>query len=547
MHSRFAFFLPALIALLFTACQSTTPSDPSPPTNPDTIPPTLTSSQPANKTTDVPLNARLSFTFSEPINMGKFKAVSTPAADLGVGTWNAARTILQLQPRGDLQPETTYTVSFTAQDDAGNALGARDTLIFRTAKLPDTTPPTVTSSDPINGAKDVGLSDTLMTVRFSEVMNTASLGVDVRVRCRYLIPNCTVLNPTVTKSAESITVSLSNASLTEATYTVIVTGTDLAGNALPSTTLEFTTLKDSTPPTVLGVLPANGSSGIAPDAVMTVAFSEPMSEASLTEGISVTAGDEFPAPVSVTITRKPGTDAYTIQPVGGFSYGDTIRLTVGPKALDVSGNAVAQPIVSTFSVLNRITLTLEATPSADGQIRESCNVISGACNKLVSVNANEFWIGQQDGGTERINYRSFLSFDLSSLQAYSISKFVGAQLSIGGHVSGHVGNPFAVQGALLIERIQYEDLNTATYDSAVRGCGSAAVCTTRFNSAPERDNPVDVLNNVTQDWADGTLRSQLRLRFENTAQSGTSYLRYYSANHPNNLFRPTLSITFETP
>src|SRR5205823_1875479 len=67
------------------------------------------------------------------------------------------------------------------------------------------------------------------------------------------------------------------------TYTATVGGNDKAGRPLGGTkTFTFMTLTpDTTPPTVMGTVPANNATGVAIATSVSVTFSEPMDETSV--------------------------------------------------------------------------------------------------------------------------------------------------------------------------------------------------------------------------------------------------------------------------
>src|SRR5207248_1886528 len=120
-------------------------------------------------------NQKLSVTFSEAMDPATIttatftlKLGSTPVSG-AVGFIGETGTFT---PEGNLAPSSTYTATITtgAKDLAGNPLTANYVWSFTTAAGPDTTAPTVTSTDPLNGATNVALNKKVAAT-FSEAMD----------------------------------------------------------------------------------------------------------------------------------------------------------------------------------------------------------------------------------------------------------------------------------------------------------------------------------------------------------------------------------------
>jgi methionine-rich copper-binding protein CopC len=515
---------------------------------PDTTAPTITANYPLNKDTNVPINTNISFDFSEAMNPNSVVITTRPEIDLGTGVWNTDHTQVEYNPPSDLSLETVYTLIVVGQDTAGNAFDRGSVAtVFKTTKAPDTTPPTVLSSVPANGATEVPLNNMLMTVTFSEPMNAETLKATASVTCRHPIPNCTVILLNVIRRQNSVELNVAKSFLTEATYKITVTGSDLAGNPLAATTLEFTTVKDNTPPTVVNLLPANGSRGVARDTSMSVSFSEAMNYDSLAAGIKVTANA---ANVSVSIAQQPSTNTYTIQPSTPLPYGSSVSLSVNSSAKDLSGNSVVAETTSAFNIVFlESNVPVYVIGSMDGWVQKRCQF--GGCSLNAANSAKDVIVGHSTTNIGQskvtLTYRGFVGFDLFEIKNLNPTKIVSAYLSVGN--IGNVGNPFAVLGDLLIQRVNYGvDLTTAAYNTPVLGCGTLSACVISTNTAPERDNLVNVLPLVTQDFIDGHT-SQFRLQFTNEVETSNDFLRYSAyENAPDNfLYWPILYLTFEHP
>jgi ribosomal protein L37E len=202
------------------------------------LPPKIISTNPANGSTDVPTTSWVTVAFSEAMNMTSTqKSISSIPPIVGTFSWNAGAKILLWAPSTVLQSSRKYTVTLNtdAKSFDGRKIASPYFFSFTTGASPDTTPPTVISTDPTNGQNDVD-KNTKITITFSENMGAAATG------------NAVTISPgTITDKAwgnGTRTMSLTVALEDGKTYTVTVsTGAkDVAGNAMVSSyTFTFTT------------------------------------------------------------------------------------------------------------------------------------------------------------------------------------------------------------------------------------------------------------------------------------------------------------------
>ncbi len=149
---------------------------------PDTTKPTVISTIPANNATNVPFNQAISATFSEAMDPTKFNATTfmitgpgiTPVA--GLVTYAAVGNTVTFTPTASLIPGTLFTATITTDvsDVAGNNLAANYVWTFTTGAAPDTTPPTITLTNPVNSATAVPLSQAV-SATFSEAMDPLTI------------------------------------------------------------------------------------------------------------------------------------------------------------------------------------------------------------------------------------------------------------------------------------------------------------------------------------------------------------------------------------
>ena len=147
---------------------------------PDENPPVATSFNPANGASDVSTGANLVANFNESIAIGTGNITIHPidnSGDLVIAVTDAAQVsvsgnVLTINPTANLSPSKQYAVQIdaTAIDDlAGNSyagIADNTTWSFTTAD-PDLTAPTLSSTNPTNGASGV-LVDTNLVATFSE-------------------------------------------------------------------------------------------------------------------------------------------------------------------------------------------------------------------------------------------------------------------------------------------------------------------------------------------------------------------------------------------
>lgn len=297
--------------------------------------PELLETSPANQAADVRLDTSLSLAFSKAMSRESVTLTLSPPVALSAGAWSDEDTTFTVQPQAALAPSTSYTVTVAGRSTDGAALAANSSFTFTTQAPPDTQAPTLSSTQPVNGATAVTVSSTV-TLVFSEAMATASVQLTS-------VPSASWGTPGWSTDGRTATFTPPVPLEGETTFSLTVGGTDLAGNALAGiTTFLFTTAKappppDITPPTVVATTPDDGATAVATSLSPTLFFSEPMKRAELlaamtvspSAGIVLTTDDPL-APTQVTLTHAAPLPASTL-----------FTVTVGTGAVDLAGNALA--------------------------------------------------------------------------------------------------------------------------------------------------------------------------------------------------------------
>ncbi len=222
--------------------------------NANNTPPTITSVSPANNSSGASLSAVVTAAFSKPMNAATISGTTFLLVDSSGTqvpssvTYNASNATATLTPNAALTISTTYTATVKGgangvKDSNGNALASDFVWSFSTAA--DTTPPSVTSVSPVNGAAGVAATTAVNAV-FSEPVNPSTVTGNT---FQLFGPGNSLVAATVTyvSSSQTATLQPSAALAASTTYTAVVSGgsngvKDPSGNALASNfTWSFTT------------------------------------------------------------------------------------------------------------------------------------------------------------------------------------------------------------------------------------------------------------------------------------------------------------------
>lgn len=217
---------------------------------PDTTRPRVTSTIPATTspgpTPGAATNTAITATFTEAMAPATINGTSFtltgPGATAVSGAVTYASMVAKFKPAVALAAATTYTATVTtaATDLAGNALAGNQAALpaasnyvwtFTTGAGADSTPPTITLTNPANLATGVVLNSSA-TAKFSEAMDPTTITFTLQLTGP---PLGSLLAGVVSYDALSDTVTFNPSSnlLASTSYTATITGAqDLAGNAL---------------------------------------------------------------------------------------------------------------------------------------------------------------------------------------------------------------------------------------------------------------------------------------------------------------------------
>jgi outer membrane protein assembly factor BamB len=210
--------------------------------------------------------------------------------------------------------------------------------------LPDTTPPTVLSTNPPNFLTAVPVYSTV-TASFSEAIDPAT----VTAASFTLADGATPVSGTVTYSGGTATFTpsayLSPSTVYKATITIGVK--DLAGNAMSSNyEWQFqTAAPDTTPPAVTSTSPATGATAVTINTAITATFSKPIDPTTVTASTFTLMNGANPVTGSVTASGTTATFTLTAP----LAFGTLYTASITPGVKDLLGNAMAVTYTWTFT------------------------------------------------------------------------------------------------------------------------------------------------------------------------------------------------------
>jgi len=126
---------------------------------------------------------------------------------------------------------------------------------------------------------------------------------------------------------------------------------------------------DTTPPEITSTSPADGAVDVATNAAVSVVFSEPMNESTITAtgGFTLQNG----GPVDGSIAYDPETQTAIFWPTGGFEDITSYTATLTTGVTDVAGNALASGYIWSFSTAENPIIRIPADGSSGRSLNPS--------------------------------------------------------------------------------------------------------------------------------------------------------------------------------
>ena len=320
----------------------------------DTTAPTISSRVPANNAMNVNIGANVVLTYNEAVQKGSGSItlqrsgggmVTIPVSSAQV---SVSGSVVTINPTADLLAGTVYTLSFSAGvflDLAGNNAGSL-TLNFSTAAALDTTPPTISSSVPANGATGVAVGANIV-LTYSEAVQKGSGSMTISSGGGMV--TISVSSALVSVSGAVVTINPTADLLAGIAYTLSFPAgvfQDLAGNNAGSLTLNFSTAAalDTTPPTIASSAPVAGGT-IETTANIVLTYNEAVQKGSGSITITASGGTTVTIPLSSSQVSVAGA-VVTIDPTAALTL-TTYALVVPAGAIeDSSGNTSGEYTLS---------------------------------------------------------------------------------------------------------------------------------------------------------------------------------------------------------
>lgn len=311
---------------------------------------TVSSTIPVNNAVAVPIDGKISATFSgamnpATINSATFTLKQGGADVSGAVTYSGVTALFT--PSSYLADKTACTATITtgAKDSAGIALTRDYVWSFTTGAAPDLIKPTVRSTVPLANATTV-MIDSKLSAQFSEAMNPATITTKTFTVKQ---GNTTVPGTVSYSGVTALFTPAADLSSSTVYSAAITTGaTDLAGNAVERDHVwNFTTgaAADLIKPTVTSLKPADSAIKVAVNSSVTAIFSEAMNPLTIsTKTFSMQQGATV---VPGTVTYSGVTAVFT--PTKNLAAKTTYTATITTGAKDLAGNALVRTSVWSFT------------------------------------------------------------------------------------------------------------------------------------------------------------------------------------------------------
>lgn len=333
---------------------------------PDVVAPTVTAMTPAEDLSDIPINSKLTATFSEAmiataIGTGNFRLTDGVSSIAGTVSYDATNHIAVFTPTGGLAPSTRYTATIVTgiKDLAGNPLTTDFAWCFVTAVSAFATAPGVTITVPAGAATNVAMNSEV-SATFSQDMDAPTIAAG---RFTVAENGVTPVSGRVTYFGRTATFAPTRELASNTTYTATITTgvVSLAGVASDANvTWSFTTGTHVDVTAPVGTIPVSAESGVKKR--IDVVFSEPMNPATFTTA-SFTVTGPGAAPVIGTVALDTASNTATFtrinhlttpvishpSPVSDLEPNTTYTATLTTGVTDTVGTALTGNLVWSFT------------------------------------------------------------------------------------------------------------------------------------------------------------------------------------------------------
>jgi YD repeat-containing protein len=301
---------------------------------------------PQNGDTNIPVNPLVVVKLNEPIeplSVGN-TAVVLQAGGVSVpGTINLTpdRARLFFRPTNALAVSTTYTVAVSGFTDVAGSLVTPFTSTFTTSAspVPDTDPISVRSVNPPDHAIGVSVNANVV-LTFNEAVDVTTINSD-NVQIQAFGDNGSVAGTYQVKSNVVTFTPLSALPANKVIQVNVFNVEDLAWTGRQALfTSSFTTGsgRDTTPPQVVNVSPANGATGIGQNATVVLTFSKSLKAASVNSNTFALLAGGAPLATQISISSDNRTVMLNAGPLPPATVVTVVATT---DVKDIAGNSLA--------------------------------------------------------------------------------------------------------------------------------------------------------------------------------------------------------------
>ncbi len=364
--------------------------------------PIIESFSPADGAKDVALNANIVITFAETMRNSDNSSLtnanvdglitlrkddsggSSVAFDATVSV-SGSKTIITINPTLDFDADRSYYVSVYDLENASNqALGGNSSVIFTTLSSDI---PRVESFVPQNGETNVSLASNIL-INLSEILrktdnsSLTSTNVDSLITLRKGSSSGTSVSFDATVATVSgktvITVNPVSTLSPNTAYYIAVSGLEDSNNQALTGTLSalFTTVPVDAAPAVQSFSPANGASGVASDADISITFTEtvrnlndaPLDGATVSSHIVFRKSSSSGAnvPFTATVSTAEGKTVITVNPNDSLLSNQSYYIAVNSLE-DGSNQLLTGTLNAVFSTADPVP-TVEAFNPQNGAV-----------------------------------------------------------------------------------------------------------------------------------------------------------------------------------
>ena len=319
----------------------------------DTTAPSITLMDPPNGSTTA-INVTLEFYASKQIDPLTFSSstsvllTTTTGHNSVAGTATLASDLqtIAFKPAANLASNTSYTVNIGGFTDITGNTVTPFTGQFSTNStgVPDTVQAIITSTVPANAATGVATNSTI-TLNYSKPIDPISVNANTiyiySQQTGFQIAGTYAVNNTATTSSVVFTPTapVPAGTVVQVSPDNTCCVQDYVGNNAQGGGFHFTTANtvDTTPPTVTSITPANMSTNLGLNTIITLMFSKPINPNTInTDNFAVFDG---PNRLSTGINYSNAYTSVTLSP-SGLTGSSTIIVTATTGVQDLSGNAL---------------------------------------------------------------------------------------------------------------------------------------------------------------------------------------------------------------